>query len=387
MRILVTDGDERSSLAAVRSLGRRDEVHVVGPRAASLAGVSRFARAHHVVRDPAEDAAGYAKAIAALCAAQRLDLVIPTTDAACSALIPARASLVPAVLAAPAAEPYERASDKGEVARLAPRAGLAVPEGGEAAKLEEALAFATSLGWPVVVRPVRSVSRDGAGLRKRGVLYADSPAALTAAWPELAAGGAVLVQRPVSGRGEGIFVLRTDGCTHAAFAHRRLREKPPSGGVSTLRESIALDGALLRGVESLLDALGFEGAAMAEFKSDGRTAWLIELNARLWGSLQLAIDAGIDFPRLLADLARGEPVRAPSGYAVGVRSRWLLGELDHALALAKGRAGSDGRAGLGAALRVLFAPAGPRCRFEVLRSEDPRPFLYELRRWLGALRS
>src|SRR5262249_40043647 len=124
MRVLVSDGDERASLAVVRSLGRRDEVHVVGPGRASLAGSSRFAAAHHRLQAPAEDAAAYAKAVAALCATQRIDLVIPTTDAACSALIPARASLAPAVLAAPAQAPYERASDKGEVTRLAPRFGL-----------------------------------------------------------------------------------------------------------------------------------------------------------------------------------------------------------------------------------------------------------------------
>ena len=384
MRVLVSDGDERASLAVVRSLGRRDEVHVVGPGRSSLAGSSRFACAHHRVQSPAEDPVAYAKAVAALCAAHRIELVIPTTDAACSALIPARASLAPAVLAAPAQEPYERASDKALVTRIAPRFGLAVPEGGEARKLEEALALAGSLGWPIVVRPVRSVARDGAVLRKRGVLYAADAQALTAAWPALGADGA-LVQRPVAGRGEGIFLLRAGGRTHAAFAHRRLREKPPSGGVSVLRESIALDPARLRGVEALLDALAFEGAAMAEFKSDGRDAWLIELNARLWGSLQLAIDAGLDFPRLLADLYLGAPLPAPSDYEVGVRSRWLLGDLDHAIALAKGRAGSDGRAGLGAALRVLFSPSGPRCRLEVLRTEDPRPFAYELRGWVGSL--
>lgn len=384
MRVLVTDGDERSSLAAIRSLGRRHEVHVVGPGSTSLAGESRYAHAHHRVRDPVEDVDAFATAIAALTSEHAIDVVVPTTDAACRALIPARQRLEPAVLAAPRLEPYQRASHKGEVARLAPRFGLAVPEGGEAATLEEALERATSIGWPVVVRAVESVSREGAGLRKRGVVRVADAAALSAAWPGAVGGGAALVQQPVSGRGEGVFLLRWRGQTRAAFAHRRLREKPPSGGVSVLRESIALDAERLRGVEALLDALGFEGVAMAEFKSDGRTAWLIELNARLWGSLQLAVDAGLDFPRLLVEASLGVPSEPPSSYALGVRSRWLLGDMDHAWALARGQAGADGRKGIGAALRVLLGPAGPRCRWEVLRREDPGPFLYELRRWLQA---
>ncbi len=385
MRALVTDGDERASLCVTRSLGRRDEVHVVGPGRTSLAGASRYAFAHHRVCDPIEDVAAFATEVAALTSERAIDVVVPTTDAACRALIRVRERLEPAVLAAPSLEPYERASHKGLVARLAPQFGLAIPQGGEAASLEEALELATSVGWPVVVRPVESVSRQGVGLRKRGVVRVADAAALSAAWREIGGDGGALVQQAVSGMGEGIFVLRWSGRTLAAFAHRRLREKPPSGGVSVLRESIALDPEQLRRVEALLDALDFEGVAMAEFKNDGRTAWLIELNARLWGSLQLAVDAGLDIPRLLVEAAMSAPVELPAtSYQVGVRSRWLLGDLDHAWALARGQCGTDGRSGIGAALRVLFGPAGPSCRWEVLRCEDPGPFVYELRGWIQA---
>jgi predicted ATP-grasp superfamily ATP-dependent carboligase len=385
LKLAVTDGDERAALAATRSLGRHHEVHVLGPGRTSLAGESRHAHAHHRVPDAAQDVDAFARAVATLCAAERIEAVLPTTDAACRALIPARKRLEPAVLLAPELEPYLRASHKGLVARLAPRFGLAVPEGGEASNLEEALALARALDGPMVVRPVESVSRDGAGLRKRGVFRAADASALAASWPERVGADAALVQRPVAGRGEGIFLLRWRGRTLAAFAHRRLREKPPEGGVSVLRESIALDPLRLRGVEALLDELGFEGVAMAEFKSDGRTAWLIELNARLWGSLQLALDAGLDFPQLLLEAyTGGGPSQVFPSYELGVRSRWLLGDVDHAIALAKGRAGADGRAGVAAALRVLLGSSGARSRFEVLRRDDARPFVYELRRWLAS---
>ena len=38
---------------------------------------------------------------------------------------------------------------------------------------------------------------------------------------------------------------------------------------------------------------------MVEFKHDERDGVpkLMEINGRFWGSLQLAIDAGVDFPR------------------------------------------------------------------------------------------
>jgi hypothetical protein len=111
----------------------------------------------------------------------------------------------------------------------------------------------------------------------------------------------------------------------------------------------------------------------------------MEFNIRLWGSVQLAIDAGVDFPRLLVESSLGRNVEPVTRYDVGVRSRWLLGDVDHALALARGRGGPTGLHALARAVGVLVRPTGPRSRFEVLRRDDPRPFAHELRRWIGGL--
>jgi len=70
--------------------------------------------------------------------------------------------------------------------------------------------------------------------------------------------------------------------------------------------------------------MAWHGVAMVEFKvsADG-TPYLMEVNARFWGSLQLAIDAGVDFPWLLYQLATGRDVESDDDYVTGVKSRWL----------------------------------------------------------------
>jgi len=70
--------------------------------------------------------------------------------------------------------------------------------------------------------------------------------------------------------------------------------------------------------------------AMLEFKIDRRDQRpkLIELNGRFWGSLQLAIDSGVNFPHLLYRATRGEKIKSDSAYRIGMKSRWLLGDLD-----------------------------------------------------------
>jgi predicted ATP-grasp superfamily ATP-dependent carboligase len=384
VKLLVTDADTRAALAATRALGRAHRVHVAGPARRSLAGASRFAAAQHRVADPLAAPEAFAGEIRALCASLGIELVLPVTDGAMLALAGAREGLAPARLLAAANPAYASLSDKHALAQLARDAGIETPRGGPVRGPETALALARELGFPVVVKPVISVLRDAAGrLCKPEVVRVESAHALPEALARAGADGEVLLQECVAGWGEGLSLLRWQGRTLAAFAHRRLREMPPGGGVSVLSESIALDAQRLARVEALLDGVGYQGVAMAEFKSDGRRAVLIEVNARLWGSLQLAIDAGVDFPSLLV-AAFGDARPAPAGtYRGGVRLRSEFGDLDHALALARGRGAPGAPAGLRAALAVLLRPAGPDCHWELLRREDPRPFLRALARWLA----
>ena len=201
----------------------------------------------------------------------------------------------------------------------------------------------------------------------------------------------VLLQRRVVGAGEGFFALRWNGRVVAMFAHRRLREKPPGGGVSVYRESLPLEPRLVEPGLRLLDALDWQGVAMIECRRDAATGRevIMEVNGRFWGSLQLAIDAGVDFPALLARCASGETVPAVSDYRVGVRSRWFWGDVDH-LYLRLTR--SDERLQLepGApsrlrAVRDFLRVDLKHDRSEVWRWRDPGPFLVESLQWCGLL--
>jgi predicted ATP-grasp superfamily ATP-dependent carboligase len=153
--------------------------------------------------------------------------------------------------------------------------------------------------------------------------------------------------------------------------------------VSVLSEAIAPDPELLQGSERLLAELAFTGVAMVEFRrSPGGAAFLMEVNPRLWGSLQLAIDAGLDFPSLLVALHQG--VKLPAVQArLGTRTRWLLGDVDHLLICLR-RPELRQRLGIGvvALLRDFLRSFFDGSRLEVLRRDDWRPFLWELREWL-----
>jgi hypothetical protein len=151
--------------------------------------------------------------------------------------------------------------------------------------------------------------------------------------------------------------------------------------MSVLSESVPLDARLLAISDELLRAASWHGVAMVEFRMTADGPFILEVNPRFWGSLQLAIDAGVDFPWLLYQMASGMRVDAPSGYTTGIRCRWLLGDAD-VLYLTlrsdcppaeKWRAAWD-----------FVRPARCPTRHEVNRWDDLGPFRHELRRYRRA---
>jgi predicted ATP-grasp superfamily ATP-dependent carboligase len=389
--VLVLDGDERASLAVVRSLVRGGfNVIAASHRGRSYASVSRGAVGVVIDESALLAPRAYALRVAELARQAEAALVIPVTDASLEAVAEWRGEL-PSACTLPFAplDVYRRASDKVTVHQLACEFGVGI-EDTVVVDDPNAPAPADARLYPGVVKPHRSVV--GATLRRKTAvsLVADAVECEAVLRRLPAEAFPVLVQRRIHGPGEGYFVARWKGATLARFAHRRLREKPPSGGVSVYRESIAVDERMQRACDAILDRLQWEGVAMIEGKRDDVDGvWrVIEINGRFWGSLQLAVDAGVDFPTILAEAALGRPFRAPPEPRRGIRLRWEWGDADHLLLrLIRSRqklnlpAQAPGR--IGALFQFLHHRLGVD-RLEMFRLRDPWPFLLETARRLGA---
>jgi len=383
--VLVTDGHLRPALAAVRSLGRAGyRVHVCSPRRRSLAAASRYAIGHTTVADPLRDQHAFAAAVDRLARSVDAQVLLPVSEESLLAVLPTAEQTPGLNIPFPTIDVFRRASDKAYIMSLALKLGLAVPEQVVLASPDDLdHADVEALAFPIVLKPSRSVAGTRETHVKLGVSYARDRRELAklveathpSAFP-------LLLQRRIDGPGTGVFLLRWDGCVIARFAHRRIREKPPSGGVSVCCESVALDPLTLRQSETLLSALDWRGPAMVEFKQDrvsGRR-YLMEINGRLWGSLQLAIDAGVDFPTLLALAATGTRPTPVTQYAIGVRERWWWGEVDHLIGRLHERS-TDGPAPSRVRAAWSFLVNEDRARNEVLRRDDPWPAARETIDW------
>lgn len=389
VRVLVTDGDNRSSLAIVRALGGAGHWVAVGsPNPVALAQTSRFCAHRARYSDPAIDEGTFLQDVQRLVATLDIDVLLPATDITTFILTRHR-HLFGHRCQMPfaSADVILRAADKVDVLKTAMALGVPVPRSVFVSTRAE-LPSVIPLPFPVVIKPHRSRIKTPAGWKGTSVSYARDAQDLAAQVAERRDEEFPLaLQERIAGPGLGVFLCYDRGAVVGRFCHRRLREKPPTGGVSVLCESIEMSPVALTHAEALLRELGWQGVAMVEFKVDQRDGLpkLMEINGRFWGSLQLAIDAGVDFPNILVSTLNGQTPAVAPPYRVGVRNRWLLGDFDSLMIRLFGKGQLPVREGLGGKLGaigeflVLFARD---LYYENPKMGDLGPFRHELKTWL-----
>ncbi len=386
--ILVTDTTRGSAIAIMRSLGRAGwRVIAADVDARSLGFRSRYAAARVIYPAPADEPAAFLDTLQDGVRDHDVQLIIPVTDECVRVLAEARERFEPACRLAIADDAALRAvNDKAETVRLAESLAVPTPDTRIVRTSVEALEASGEFGWPVVLKAAVSPDVDEATgrLDRRPVTYANTAEQLESALTRYG-GRRVLLQRYCPGVGQGVEMLAWCGRIVAAFQHKRLAEVPVCGGASAWRESVALDPELYEYSTRLVDALGWTGLIMVEFKVGDR-ARLMEINGRVWGSLPLAVLSGMDFPARLAELLLADEPEAVAAdapctaYRLGVQAYNL--ELT-ALWMASVLAGRRRfpflryprrREAVSAALGMLR----PRGRFDILSRDDPKPGLAEL---------
>lgn len=357
----------------------------------SLAQASRYCSERFVYPDPVRDSAGFVQTLIRTIRERQIDVVLPVTEITTALVVENRGEIERfSRIPFPEVATFNRAANKVEVLALAETLSIPIPTGIVLTGPGERPSWPEGLGFPVVVKPYRSRIAVNGTWRSTSVTYAENETELDVI---LAAKDPseypILLQQRIVGPGVGVFMCYQRGKLVAQFSHRRIREKPPSGGVSVLCESAPVSPQAQRYAQALLDALGWEGVAMVEFKMDqaDQRLKLMEINGRFWGSLQLAIDAGVDFPALLVQTLADEPMTPLDSYRIGVCSRWFMGDLD-ALLLRLFKRDDElhlppGSAGKLSSIFGFLKVWQKDTYNEILRFSDWKPAWHEVKRWFS----
>ena len=331
--VFVTDGHWRKTLAVVRSLGQKGVQVTVGERTTlNTSFFSKYCSRRIVYPSPKRFPEQFIEFLLKEIRKNRYDCLFPMEEETLLLMAKYReeiSSHVPFLV--PDLQKIESVRDKGNLIRFAEEHGIPAPRTfytSASKNIEPLLLQADSIPIPAVIKP-----RISSG--SFGIVYVTKQEDLLPSYQKVHARYPFpLIQEWIpDGMGTYGFSALLDkrSDVKAAFIHKKIRMYPVQGGPSTLREGVCHPQIMELGI-SLLKALNWTGIAMAEFKVDPRDGApkLMEVNPRFWGSLQLAITSGVDFPWLMLRLARGENFPPVLDYRVNKRCRWLLfGDILH----------------------------------------------------------
>ena len=336
--VLVTDSSERAALAVIRSLGRRDvEVVAADSTSFNTGFLSKYCSRRIIYPSPQKNKRKFIDSMLRLVKNESFDLLIPITDFTMIPILERRDEFEEYVkVAAPHYKTAIKALDKTQTIKIAEEQGIPCPRTFLFENIGDLREVAKNFKYPVVIKPKTKVvwiKERAITLKVTNKNYAynrddliEKYAKITSQFngfdipPDL-----FLIQEFVEGDGYGVEVLMYNSELKALFMHKRLREYPISGGASTLRVSVRNEKLKNYAVD-LLKAMGWEGVAMVEFKLDEKSGdvWFIEVNGRFWGSLQLAISSGVDFPYLLYKSLMDGNAESYDSYVEGVMQKWLI---------------------------------------------------------------
>jgi predicted ATP-grasp superfamily ATP-dependent carboligase len=384
---LVLDAHLKSSLAAIRSLGAKGiPVHVGSHRSNAMGFYSRCVASAFVYPSPLSEVAGFIQAIRQQATRIGTAVLLAFSDATILPLVQDGTIIGDDLryVLPPGGDSFRIASDKGLTLNLSQEIGLSAPVTYSCENVRDLSLISRELIYPVVLKPRHSVYwREGCGVAGR-VMLALSPEDMQRKVAFLASrnGEFPLIQEFILGEEVGAEFLCDAGRVIACCAHRRLRSLSPRGGAAVLSETVPLTyhGIGQRAIQ-LIKALRWSGPIMVEFKvsQSSGVPKLMEVNGRFWGSLPLALTAGVDFPYLYYKLACGEHLNHMYQHQNGIASRHFLGDLKNLIEVLFKRDG----------LRPLLYPSRLQalsnfvrlpnpCKSDVIDSRDIKPAIAEL---------
>lgn len=362
--VLVTDGHFRKTLAVVRSLGRKGVQVTVGERTVlNTSFFSKYCAKRLVYPSPRQSPNEFIEFFLKEIEKNHYDCLFPMEEETLLLLAKYHSEISKyTYLLSPDLKKIEFVRDKGNLMQFAEKMGIPAPR---------TFYVPPSRTLPLDSIPIPAVIKPRISSGSFGIVYVKKKEDLIPSYQSVHGRFPFpIIQEwiPDGGGTYGFSALFDEASSvRAAFVHKKLRMYPVQGGPSTLGEGVEHPQIMGMGL-SLLKSLNWAGVGMAEFKVDPRDGIpkLMEVNPRFWGSLQLAIVSGVDFPYLILRMAKRESFKPILHYAVGKRFRWLLlGDILHFL-------NNPNRFHLRPSFFDFF---DPDTSYDIISKDDPFPFL------------
>ncbi|MCW4016290.1 MAG: ATP-grasp domain-containing protein [Candidatus Bathyarchaeota archaeon] len=338
--VLIAEGHNPVVLPILRSLGKRKvDTAIMSSYSLSVSRFSKYCKRQVLVPSTSFEKE-YACAVEKIVKKTKFDLLFPIFEWSLLPISKNRDRISPYVnLPIARHDSILKCFDKRSTMKLATEHSVPIPQtffvDNSTAKLNK---ISQEITYPCIVKPRWSmVWGNGRAYHRRGGLV-NSPAELIATYNSIHQYFPYpLIQEYVPGTNFSVATVYNNGKPRAFCCIKVTRAWPPEGGNSCYRETVPLTNNLRKYSETLLKALDWHGIAELEFRVDSRDniPKLLEINPRFWGSLSVAVKAGVDFPYLLYQIAMDGDVKGVFNYKVGVKGRYFDQDLLYLFSMLK----------------------------------------------------
>ncbi|HEY8804695.1 MAG TPA: ATP-grasp domain-containing protein [Clostridium sp.] len=327
--VLLTNGQQRKTLAVVRSLGKRNiKVIVAEETRFNPSAFSKYCSKVLVCPSARKEPDKYYSWLCRVLSTYKCDVMFPMDDDVFEIVMKNSEELLKICsIVLPNMQSYLLSCDKSNATKLAEEVGVPCPQTLHPKNLYNLLSLIEPMKFPLVIKP-----RVSSG--SRGIRIVNNKEEFIKVYEEIhQVYGFPIIQEYI-GIGDRYDVcLLFDNANElkAQFVQKEIRHFPIDIGPSTMQESVEAPEVLQYAL-SIMKKLPWKGVVELEFIVDTRDNKFkfMEINPRFWGSLQLAITAGVDFPWMLYKLSVERKVEETSKYKTGCMCSWLLpGDILH----------------------------------------------------------
>jgi predicted ATP-grasp superfamily ATP-dependent carboligase len=339
LKILITNGAYKNTLCAIRSLGQKGyTVDVVAHHRMAIGFFSKHCHQKHII-PTLENKAIFIEQLIQILKKETYDVLLPVGYPQTAWISEYADKLKPYVHIPVASwDKIQIFQDKKQTQELAQSLDIPTPKTFyltplmQAQYSDEIDVITGSINFPLVLK----YKNEG---QNHAIVYVKNKEELKHEYLKLATirpNDLPMIQEYLDGKGAGFFALYDNGVCKQYFMHERIREYPVSGGASSCAQSIDNEELKYYGLK-ILDTLKWHGVAMVEFKFGKNTEgvlkpYLLEVNPKFWGSLDLSEAAGVGFVEKTVLMAMNKPFPNNEPFQKNIQFSWLFdGDLLHGI--------------------------------------------------------
>lgn len=344
-KVLILNGESRNGLAIIRSLTRAGySCDIVTYNSSSNQKLSYIFKSKYVDKihflTGIEDENNFFHEFIGLLKIHKYDFIIPAGTEYSNFLSKFKRDV--AIFSQPLIENYEKiwqVHNKINCMSWAESIGIPVPKTFVIKNLNDLYTAAKHINFPVVIKFPDSFASDGLWISPVGgndlvdEYIKRIPQILDSVEEEFP-----IIQEKITGKLFDSTSFAVNGQIFGMLTQERILTTwlDGGGGLVNITNDIP---ELKKYTKQIIKELAWTGPIEMDWIRDSNSGryYLIEINPKFWGTTQLTISSGLNYPEILMKFATKKSIETSSEYKKGLMYRWIMDELFAILTMSQNR--------------------------------------------------